>query len=119
MLNFYKKEKNLRKFSDFKNDKKENLENLILNNNYEEYIKTMDNYELESISRKSEYEIMKEKITNIISKYKDSLQYPFNVLLEYASSVYKTLEHEENIEKQWKKINDVKLLNYITLATKL
>jgi hypothetical protein len=111
MLNFYKNEKYLTKNSEFiKKDihKKENLENIIINKNYEEYMKTMGNNEIESISNKSENEIMKEKITNIITKYKDSLQYPFNVLLEYANSVYKTLEQEEHIEKQWKKINDVK-----------
>jgi hypothetical protein len=122
MLNFYKKVDRLHSVSESscENEKnqaqnkniliKENIENILINQNYDEYLNAMENYELQSNRKQAENESMKEKITNLITKYKDSLQFPFNVLLEYANSVYKTMELEEQIEKQRKKIDEVKLI---------
>jgi hypothetical protein len=110
MLNFYKnsfsihlKDERGEKCKDVYNIEK--LENFLLNKNYHDYSNTMDNIDRQNLNY-----LTKEKIFNINEKYKNDLQYPFNILVEYASSCYKTLELEEEIEKQTKKIEDVKFI---------
>lgn len=112
MFNLYKNITNPNKEQSDKTNigyKIQNMENFLLGNNYYDYLNAMDNTVKQNSNPNlcSTISVTKQKILNINSKFKNELQYPFNILLEYASTCYRILELGDEIEKQTNKIEEV------------
>ena len=99
-MNFYKGQVN--SYSGLKNS--HNMENVLLQQrNYTDYVNQKENI----VKDLNNLPNLKEKFSNLHARYKNSLEYPFNILLEYASSVYTVLELEEEISHHRKNIEEV------------
>ncbi len=86
---------------------KENVGKILFHKNYDEYMTTIENFELDQKLCSSEFKSTKEKILNIFECSKNSLHYPYNIMFEYANSVYNVMELEEENEKEKNIIEEV------------
>lgn len=91
-----------------------NNNNNITNNNNASLL--LDDFDLDNRKEiQSLFIKTKEKFMNLKIKYKDALQYPFDIIFEYISYIYDSFEKKSEKEKILETIDNVKYNNKIYL----